>query len=277
MKEPKVTLLTHTPNPVQTLRAVWDVSKTEKPLDSILKAGSQPDDLELFQKIIAMEIPVAEFIHFIFILEDVPVYFREQLVRHTVGVAFWMQSHRITDLSRFSEDQLYYTPKSISKDLHNKADLDHCMAVIGDTYGKLVQRGVPLEDARAVMPSATIHRLNMVVDLRCLMHMIKQRSCHILQGSIWKPIIDQIIHELEIKVDPSFKMLRNPVCVRHGKFIGCRYDHDNERRLDGRDKLPPCCLWMKEKGIKEESVPNLDTYMEGKEAMVEFFGEEIVA
>jgi hypothetical protein len=109
----QVRLLSWTAAPLETLRAVWEASKTNDPiLDPLLRGGElltsclappspyvcsyQPGVDEKFKraaetedlvaKIIDMKIPVAEFIDFVFLLEGVSIALREQLVRHRIGV-----------------------------------------------------------------------------------------------------------------------------------------------------------------------------------------------
>lgn len=82
----KATLVSWTQDPVSTVLTVWDASKSEEQLDSI--RDKVDVDWELFERILEQEIPVAQFISFQFVLEDVPISWREQAVRHRIGVKF---------------------------------------------------------------------------------------------------------------------------------------------------------------------------------------------
>ena len=295
-KEPKVTLVRWTPNPIGTVKLIWDAAKTGQDLqelidenpckaDSVSKSLSNYKEAEaLFKKVIAMEIPVAEFVNFVFTFEDVPIFWREQLVRQRKA-SYWSQSHRIFDLSKFRRDELYYVPQSIRDNPEALQILEKQMELVELAYRTLVACGVPMEDARSVIPMNATHRISMQLDLRQLLYIIKERSCHILQGSIWKPIIDQMINELVVKVDPAFKLLKSPICYHDGKFIGCKFAHDNERRYEGKDRLPPCCIWMwrckadedpRELASAEACLPDRASYDKSTKIMVDYFGPDIL-
>ena len=295
MREPKVTLLRYTSNPIGTIQAVWDASKTADDLRDIIDQNpckiehmrgnkvSFKEASELFKRVIEMEIPVAEFVNFIFVFEDVPIFWREQLVRERVN-SYWSQSHRIFDLSKFFDDEMFYVPTSIRANELAEAKLRNAMKFIESTYKDLVALGIPMEDARAVIPSCAIHRISMQINLRHLIGLCKKRNCHILQRSIWAPIIDQIISELVKKVDPIFTLLKTPICFEAGKFNHCAFHHDNERRYDGKDQLPPCCIWMEKQRTDDErelpgllaGLPDLKAYERAKREMVEYYGDYIL-
>lgn len=294
-KQPKVTLVRFTPNPIATVKLAWDAAKTGEKLETLLwqnpcEVKKQfPQDVEaareLFKKVIAMEIPVSEFVTFVFTFEDVPIWFREQLIRNNRRGQFWSQSHRIYDMSKLYEDKLYHISKSIEENPLALAKYEACMQFIANTYKDLAGLGIPLEDARSVVPVSATHRISMVINLRDLLFMIYERGCHILQGSMWKPLIDQMINELVTKVDPVFKMLKKPVCFTEGKFTYCRYAHDNDRRYEGKDSLPPCCIWIKHVkapntpgGIYDvlKGLPDEQSFVKAQDVMKQYYGDFIL-
>src|SRR5687768_1940276 len=90
----KATLVSWTTEPMITLQALWEASKTDEPLDDIFHrakyhAGEYPEAAtEWFRGVMEQEIPVMESIVFTFMCEDVPISWREQAVRHRVGVEY---------------------------------------------------------------------------------------------------------------------------------------------------------------------------------------------
>ena len=77
-----------------------------------------------------------------------------------------------------------------------------------------------------------------------LQHVIGKRTCTIAQAGLWMPIIKGMISELCSKIDPYFQKMLYPPCVSDGKFKECVVKIENERRVDGRDSIPPCSLYM---------------------------------
>jgi thymidylate synthase ThyX len=277
--KPKVTLISCTADPVKTICDVWNASKTELPLDEL-----PPPSEDLFRRVIAQRIPVAENVDFVFMLEGVSVSFREQMVRHRIGThvgdrlgvdivpdladsSWWSQSMRIQSMGSFADRESYRVPKSLKGKLVTapksyrgeafasippKLPADHLfqatMKTIQDAYNALVEAGVPLEDARELIPLGTQHRISWKLNLAALQHIIGKRSCWILQGSIWHPVIAGMIDELAKKVDPIFRDLSLPPCAKSDEgehcFGGCVFKEENRRRVDGLDELPVCPLYF---------------------------------
>ena len=272
--EPKVTLISWTQRPIETLNAIWASSRSNDPVPL---NNCDPD---LFQKVIDSKIPVAEMIDFIFLLQDVSIAFREQMVRHRIGVkvdprigvdivpdladsVWWSQSMRILDMSKFAEDGHYEIPKSVrvagplAVEFYASAMME-CQI----TYRMLADFGVPLEDARMVIPLAATHRIAWKLNLSALMHIVGKRGCWILQLGFWEPIIRGMIEELTTRVHPLFRELVRPPCLDcKSCFQGCLFRLDNERRIEGEDEIPPCPLflyWHHQDALDASSVPILD-------------------
>lgn len=272
----KATLLSWTQNPIATILNIWDASKGEERLDDIVARNSAlptPEMMGLFERVIDQQIPVAQFVTFNFVLEDVPVSWREQAVRHRIGVkygdnyavdivpeadiSFWSQSMRIQSMERFADEGRYHMPKSIAESdadvmgfsvtAESAADIYiEAMEAIEGAYIALVGLGIPMEDARNLIPLGATHRIAMSVNLQSLKHIIGERGCWILQGSLWGPIIESMVAELSQKVHPVFRRLVAPPCVSSNVFTGCKFVEENIRRVDGRDALPTCPLYATE-------------------------------
>ncbi len=264
----KATLLSQTEHPIKTVLDIWDASKEKTPLSEILDRRVtdyfSEEDKALFLRIVDQGIPVGQNIVFNFMLEDVPISWREQAVRHRVGVhfgdnygvdiipemadsAFWSQSMRIQNMSTFADNMQYYIPESLTDDQQQSYiwAMDRCQ----ETYAELVESGVPMEDARNLIPLGATHRISMTVNLNALKHIIGERGCWILQGGMWGPIIKSMVDELAEKVDPVFRRLVRPPCVGADNcFNGCVYVEENRRRVSGDDALPVCPLFSSSKG-----------------------------
>lgn len=273
----RVELLSSTENPIVTILDIWDLSKSPLDMDHVrLRMDGDltdndltDEDIELFRRIMAQEIPVTEHVTFNFIVDDAPISWREQAVRHRVGfkkgdnyavdmfpddgATFWSQSMRLLDMSRFAENGAYHTPESVMDNDVAYEVYHTTMADIGSSYAELIRLGVPMEDARSLIPMAATSRLMMTVNLRALQHIVGKRGCWILQSSLWAPLIHGVIGELAEQIHPVFRELAHPPCVRGGKFVECVFKLENERRLPDAhgivpDPLPVCPLyWTSER------------------------------
>jgi hypothetical protein len=283
--EPKVTLLTWTNYPIETVYSVWEASKTEAKLRTpkqISEQVSKEELMDIFTKVIAQKIPVGEHIDFVFMLEGISVSLREQIVRHRIGTlpsperigaditmdripdlansSWWSQSMRIQDMGSFATERKYRIPDSLLDENGNDRIIPHGFGeMTGDSalmhygavmhhielvYKALVAAGVPMEDAREIIPLGAQHRISWKLNMSALQHIVEERGCWILQLGIWEPIITGMISELSNKINPIFSELVSPPCMHGDKYTGCVYQEECNRRLDGRDKLPPCPIHL---------------------------------
>lgn len=265
MAEVKVTLVSWTQNPLETLWAIWEASKTEKPLDECWPNGVPKSEVELlFERVIAQDIPVSEHLHFVFMMENVSIEWREQAVRHRVGVrigplmgvdlapdlaesSWWSQSMRIMDMSLFADGGHYRVPETLAGKVVDGAPADQVWAEdmkrIQAMYAKYVNAGLPMEDARGLIPLAAHHRISWVLNLHTIQHIVGKRGCWILQLGLWRPVIEGMVNELATKVHPAFRNLITPPCLKGDDFKGCVFMEENRRRVTGDDSLPVCSLY----------------------------------
>ncbi len=263
----QVKLISWTRDPLETIYLLWQASRTQEEISmqhlkfNLLKSPTLRDNvIEIFRKVLQSAIPVSENISFTFLLENVSIAFREQMVRHRVGVkvgdrigvdivpdihdsTWWSQSMRVLDMRDFAERGAYEIPESIDKHLSGKDTFIRAMHYIATAYQILIDSEIPAEDARMVLPLATQHRISWTLNLSTLKHIISKRSCWILQLGLWEPIITGMIEELCRKVDPIFRVLATPPCMSGDNYTGCKFVLDNSNRILGIDPLPPCSIY----------------------------------
>lgn len=259
--EVKVTLLSWTKDPIQTVWKIWYASRCNDPIPNLenLSYLESKEMLDLFQKVLDSKIPVAENINFVFLLENISISLREQLVRHRIGVkvgqnfgvdiapdisdsTWWSQSMRILDMGKFSDEGRYRIPESIKEKFY--VEYKDLILIIQSFYREMVQKGIPMEDAREIIPLCATHRVTWSLNLSALQHIVGKRGCWILQLGLWKPVITGMVEELCTKVHPIFRNLINPPCISENKFKECVFKLDNERRVSGEDEIPPCSLYL---------------------------------
>ena len=262
----RVTLLNWTPEPIETVLAVWEAAKSDEAFTSMAEIRDRLLEDEdyaaravgLFCDVVEMEIPVARFIHFVFLVEDMTVSFREQLVRHKAGLDLWLQSDRVRDLSHFAERKQYTVPASIQADPEAAQAYAGSMMDIEATYRDLCAEGIPFEDARELLPSGRYHRGSIVVNLAALLHICRKRTCWIAQWGHWREFIQGMVEALVVKVDPVFEGLASPPCFGGGCcYGGCKYNEILRRRNDGDEDLAVCPLWWATHPKERRTIANL--------------------
>ena len=282
---PKVTLISYTNDPIGTIFKIWEASKSNRNWQEIEDDVNCCEDpstscgngcnlkrQSIFEKVIDSKIPVAENLNFVFLLEGVSISFREQMVRHRIGVnvgdrlgvdivpdladsTWWSQSMRILDMSNFAKEGAYRVPKFPNPEAETV--YRSAMKLAEVAYGGLVAAGMSMEDAREVIPLGATHRITWGLNLAALQHIVGKRGCQILQGDLWEPIIQGMVEELAKNVDPYFRRLIAPPCISGWKYVGCKFKLDNERRVEGKDEIPPCTLYAG-KELPPEHVKELE-------------------
>jgi thymidylate synthase ThyX len=281
---PTARLLSTTEHPIETLYCLWKASRSTTPVpspaevheDIQVSQSARNEVMQTFAEVVNNDISVAENLDFVFLLENVPISLREQMVRHRIGHRFgenfgvdivpgdvqdswWSQTTRILDMGTFASDENYFTPDTIDdRDVQFFDPVTHETSTTGaqvmyekhmlyteEVYKALVGAGVPKEDARQIIPLAATSRISWKMNYQSLKHILKRRTCWIAQLGMWEGIIHDMVNELAEKIHPVFRTIAQPPCFRQDAFIGCPFGADNLERIRGvRDEIPPCPLYM---------------------------------
>lgn len=217
-------------------------------------------------------VPVTENIQFVFYIENMSISLREQMVRHRIGTCigertgmdiipdlhqstWWSQTTRVLPLDRVYDEGRFYVPDSLKGkaiDVDGKGEASytaeemyfnlfkHCQHV----YNELVKAGVPREDARQVMPMGMTHGITWGINLKAMMHIFGKRGCWIAQAGLWNDMMVGMIEAVCENVDPMFRKIVLPPCIKDGKYKTCPIKMINVERIQGRDGMPPCPLFV---------------------------------
>lgn len=259
----KVKLISYTKDPLPTLVHVWWHAKSDKAVPSIevikekmRKNKAYREKVEsLCYEIIDMLIPCSRFINFIFSFENVTVSWREQLVRHKTGFEYWVQGARVTDQSKFYDKGMYRIPDSIAENKKISVKFKKHMKSTQSLYKALKNAGFKFEDIREIMPAGAFHRLSLVCNIESLYNLIKKRTCWLLQGELWMPIIDGMISELSGEISPIFENFVLPPCLegQEQSFVKCKFRELALDRYSGKTSLPCCPIfYFKERAYIHE-------------------------
>ena len=184
--EAKVELLAHTPEPLALIYAafrqcyhagfvgdLWpeltadgaDRARQAAFVRSVLESGHGS--------------PV-EHVSFTFALSGVSRALTHQLVRHRIA-SYSQQSQRYV---KFKEGVAVVKPESVKASPETEAAFDEAIDACVAAYKKLLDAGVPAEDARYLLPNAAESKIVVTMNVRELLHFFSLRCCNRAQWEI---------------------------------------------------------------------------------------------
>lgn len=152
---------------------------------------------------------VVEHATFTFAISDVSRSLTHQLVRHRIA-SYSQQSQRYVDLRK----PKYVTPPKIKRDKNLKEAYDETMKIIWKEYNKLLDIGIPAEDARYVLPNATCTNIIVTMNARSLLNFFELRCCMHAQWEI-RELANKMLKEVK-KVAPTIFKNAGPACKSKG-------------------------------------------------------------
>jgi len=148
---------------------------------------------------------VIEHTYFTFAISDVSRSLTHQLVRHRIA-SYAQQSQRYVNLNNPN----FVTPPKISKDKDMKKAYDKTMENIWKEYNRLLDLGIPAEDARYVLPNATCTNIIVTMNARSLQNFFELRCCLHAQWEI-RQCANKMLTEVK-KVAPTIFKNAGPAC-----------------------------------------------------------------
>lgn len=193
-----ITLIQQTPNPIQTISDIASICYDSDPKDpaKLVKHLYRNGHHSVF-----------EHIYFTFKIEDISRACSHQLVRHR-HCSFTQRSQRYC----LEECCTIIEPENIRK-VDLKSGYWELMETIDRNYGELTAIGVPIEDARYILPNACATELYLSCNLRELIHICNERLCSKAQ---WE--IRELVEKMVELVDPELKYMLVPKC-QSGRII----------------------------------------------------------
>ena len=152
---------------------------------------------------------IIEHTCFTFAISDVSRSLTHQLVRHRIA-SYAQQSQRYVNL----EEPNFVTPPKISKDKKMKKAYDMTMKSIWEEYNKLIELGIPAEDARFVLPNAACTNIIVSMNARSLLNFFELRCCQHAQWEI-RQVANKMLQEVK-KVAPTIFKNAGPACTSKG-------------------------------------------------------------
>ena len=153
-----------------------------------------------------------EHASYTFAIDGVSRALTHQLVRHRIA-SFNQQSQRYV---KFTGDISVVKPGSVSGNAEAEAVFDEAIEAAVDAYHKLLEAGVPAEDARYLLPNAAESKIVVTMNVRELLHFFSLRCCNRAQWEIRE--MSRRMLELARPTAPFIFMDAGPSCVR-GKCV----------------------------------------------------------
>ena len=179
------------------------VQKTENPVEVIAKIASICYDSDPANPMGLVKHlyknghhSVFEHVFFTFKISGISRACSHQLVRYR-HCSFTQRSQRYCSEDNFK----FVTPPDVDY------EYDSAMANANDYYMELIEKGVPKEDARMVLPNACETELYLSCNLRELLHMANERLCTRAQ---WE--IREVVRAMVDLVDDDLKFMLVPKC-----------------------------------------------------------------
>jgi thymidylate synthase (FAD) len=228
----KVTLIDYARDPLTKLYGAYRTCYTQKsPSEVWAEIGegkTSPEVIRVFvkERLATGHVSPLEQVVFWFGIEGVSRALSHQFVRHRIGISFEQQSQRYV---RYKPGKLdFLTPDSWSKDPEALARYEECMRVIAETYQFGLDRGIPAEDARFVLPNATPTNFQVMVNLAELLHICDLRLCHRAQWEIrymvglFRAEVRKAVPELAAVMQPKCGEARAGYCDEDEKaYLAC--------------------------------------------------------
>lgn len=221
-KQPKVTLVAHTNNPLEAIALgidIWHIPVGE--IDPFKL--TEEEKLEKFRWLTKQphQTPF-EYVTFTFLLENVSRAFQQQLTRHRVGFSYSIQSLRVVDVGNFADEGRYHMAESVK----DKKEYHFMMQTAQAKYRSAIAiRGESTENARGLLPLNIHSPITFSCSYRALVGLLRQRLCIAAQEE-WLAVVEGIREAVGEKLHPVFLEPLDCMCKRFERGKGmCKTLH----------------------------------------------------
>ena len=204
-----VTLLYHTPEPERAVATAARLCYAPVGGRELMESLTDEKIRKVLTTIMSSgHFSTLENASYTFAVEGVSRALTHQLVRHRLA-SYNQQSQRYV---KFKEEPPIVRPASVDTNPEAAQAFDEAIDACWQAYDKLVQAGVPAEDARYILPNACETKIVVTMNIRELMHFFSNRCCNRAQWEIrelaWKML------ELVRPTAPFIFRTAGPGCMR---------------------------------------------------------------
>ena len=204
-----VELLYHTPDPERAIATAARLCYAPVGAAELMETMPPERVQSVLSTIMASgHFSTLEHASYTFAIDGVSRALTHQLVRHRIA-SFNQQSQRYV---KFTGDISVVKPGSVSGNAEAEAVFDEAISAAVDAYHKLLDAGVPAEDARYLLPNAAESKIVVTMNVRELLHFFSLRCCNRAQWEIRE--MSRRMLELARPTAPFIFMDAGPSCVR---------------------------------------------------------------
>lgn len=205
----QVELLYHTPDPERAIATAARLCYA--PVGAAELMETMPEDrvksvLSTIMK--SGHFSTLEHASYTFAVDGVSRALTHQLVRHRIA-SFNQQSQRYV---KYTEGLSVIKPESVVADAATERVFDDAIAASLEAYAKLLEAGVPAEDARYLLPNAAETKIVITMNVRELLHFFGLRCCNRAQWEI-RAMADEML-ALAKPTAPYIFMDAGAPCIR---------------------------------------------------------------
>ena len=176
-----VELLYHTPNPERAIATAARLCYAPVGASELMETMPPERVASVLSTIMKSgHFSTLEHVSYTFAIDGVSRALTHQLVRHRLA-SFNQQSQRYV---KFKNGLETIKPESVAQDAEANALFDEIIGQTKDAYAKLLDMGIPAEDARYVLPNAAETKIVVTMNVRELLHFFDVRCCNRAQWEI---------------------------------------------------------------------------------------------
>lgn len=224
----QVELLYHTPDPERAIATAARLCYAPIGASELMETMPEDKVMSVLSTIMKSgHFSTLEHASYTFAIDGVSRALTHQLVRHRLA-SFNQQSQRYV---KFKDGIDVVIPHTIEEDSEAKRVFDEAMDHAAAAYKKLIDAGIPAEDARFVLPNAAETKIVVTMNVRELLHFFNLRCCNRAQ---WE--IRELAHKMLELVKPTAPFIfmdAGASCVRGACAEGdmsCKDPYEKVRR-----------------------------------------------
>lgn len=204
----EVQLINYTENPEKTIAQAARLCYSSKTIQEIADFFDKEKQVKFIDKIMRLgHYSVLEHASFTFGIEGISRVASHQFVRHRIA-SFSQRSQRYVKIGK--KDQVII-PRKIQDDKNLLIKFKDLLAKNHDLYQEMVEKGIPAEDARYILPQSINTSLIFTANARELMHFFRLRCCSRAQWEIREVAIEML--KMVKKIAPIVFKNAGPPCL----------------------------------------------------------------
>ena len=202
----KVELISYTKDPEKVVAVAVRQCYSPASASDMKKKITEAERAKFIKMVVATgHTSTIEHVSFTFAIEGVSRVLTHELVRHRIA-SYSQQSQRYINGKNFG----FVTPPTILSKKEAKNIFDETIKDLGEKYEKLIEIGIPKEDARFILPNATDVKIVVTMNARSLFNFLQKRMCNRAQWEI--RMMATLMHKELMKVAPNIFKYAGPSC-----------------------------------------------------------------